>query len=161
MPDALRLLNNALLIGLGASLVVIAPELRARFAPHQPIVKKASSTPPLSKAPETPRFPELSLETPLHAGDSVAQVIMNNRGGLQSCYLRARLRGDSIDRGKVTIKVTIAFSGFVQHTKIDAPPGSRAIEPCFREVLSRWAFPAARKGYATEFTMLVPGPEDR
>jgi len=35
---ALRALNGALLIGLGASLAIVAPEMRGRQAPGQPTV---------------------------------------------------------------------------------------------------------------------------
>jgi len=153
---ALRALNAALLVGLGASLAVVAPEMRARLAPDQPTATSVATSPPPSAATDDPRRQEVSILPPLLGGDSVARVIANNRGMLQTCYERALSRDASIRRSKITIRVIVGISGRVRHVKTDAAPRFRAIEPCLRESLSRWVFPRKGEPYATEFALIVP-----
>jgi hypothetical protein len=155
---ALRALNAALLVGLGASLAVVAPRMRARFAPRQPpppAVTSVATSPPARAAIEPLRRHELSVQPPVRGGDSVTRVIANNKGILQNCYERALLRDDSIGRIKTTIRLTVGLSGRVLDVKIDAAPRLRTFEPCLRESLSRWVFPADRERYGVEFTFIA------
>jgi hypothetical protein len=152
---ALQVLNTALLVGLGASLAIVAPEIRARLVPRQPTVTGTTTAPPRPAPLETPRRRELSLERPLRGGDAVSRVITNNSGMLMGCYHRALLRDDSIGTGKVTIEMTVGFSGRVTHVGVDAAPRLRPMAPCLRESLSRWAFPYAPERHAVEFAFHV------
>jgi hypothetical protein len=155
---ALRALNAALLVGLGASLAVVAPRMRARFAPRQPTpptVVSVATSPPPSPTIEPLQRQEPSIPPPVRGGESVTRVIANNRGVLQYCYERALLRDDSIGRSKTTIRLTVAASGRVVDVKIDAAPHLRTFEPCLRQSLSRWAFPPDRERYGVEFTFIA------
>ena len=42
---------------------------------------------------------------------------------------------------------------------VDGPMQFRALEPCIREMLGRWAFPPASEEYGTEFSYLFQGNE--
>ena len=57
------------------------------------------------------------------------------------------------------MKVTIGISGRVKHTAIDGPLQFRALEPCIKEVVGRWAFPQASEEYGTEFVYVFQGNE--
>src|SRR5215831_14547772 len=118
---ALRALNAALLIGLGASLAIIAPEMLGRLAPGPPAVTSVTTSPPPSATTDAPRRQELSILPPLLGGDSVTRVIATNRGMLKSCYQRALLRDGTISRSKITVRVTVGISGRVVDLKIDGP----------------------------------------
>jgi hypothetical protein len=154
---ALRALNAALLVGLGASVAVVAPRMRARFAPSEPIpaVPSVATSPPPTVAIDVLRRHEVSIQPPVLGGDSVTRVIANNRGMLSSCYQRALLRDGSIGGGKITIRLTVGVSGRVVHVQIDAAPRLRLMEPCLRESLSRWAFPPDRERYGVELTFVA------
>jgi outer membrane biosynthesis protein TonB len=87
------------------------------------------------------------------------KVIANNRGGIKNCYQRALLRDNSLTHGKISVKVTIGLSGRVKHTAIDGPVQFRALEPCIKEIVGRWAFPPAGDEYGTEFVYVFQGNE--
>jgi predicted Zn finger-like uncharacterized protein len=89
----------------------------------------------------------------------ISRVINNNRGGIKNCYQRALLRDNSLTHGKITVKVSIGISGRVKHVAVDGPPQFRAIDPCIREVVGRWAFPQAGDEYGTEFVYVFQGNE--
>ena len=152
---AIRVLNTALLVGLGASLAVVAPQIRAWIAPGQATVASTTFRPPLPAPIEPPRIRRLSLDPPLAGQGPVSRVINDNWGGLDSCYRSALLHVARVGTGKVTIDATVAFSGRVVHVGMDAPSGLRMLEPCFRQVLSRWAFPPAAKGYEIQIWLLA------
>ncbi len=148
---ALRGLNVVLLVGLGASLAVVAPEIRARLAPT---TAKATST-PLPGPLVVPIGRELAIDPPRFGGNPVWQVIENGRAALNSCYRRVLWLDNRLGTGKVTVDVSAAISGRVVAVSFDAPPTLQRIEPCVREVMSRWAFPPAPKPYAFEFGLLL------
>ena len=105
----------------------------------------------ITAGPSTPRPPPSQGE--------ISRVINNNRGGIKNCYQRALLRDNSLTHGKITVKVSIGISGRVKHTAVDGPPQFRAIDPCIREVVGRWAFPPAGEEYGTEFVYVFQGNE--
>jgi hypothetical protein len=76
-PSGAQALNAALLVGLGASLAVVAPRMWAHLAPQQPTATSVTTSPPPAAAIEAPRYKELSILPPLLGGDSVARVIAN------------------------------------------------------------------------------------
>ena len=79
--------------------------------------------------------------------------------GIKNCYQRALLRDSSLTHGKISVKVNIGISGRVKHTAIDGPPQFRALEPCIKEIVGRWAFPPAGDEYGTEFVYVFQGNE--
>jgi predicted Zn finger-like uncharacterized protein len=99
------------------------------------------------------------VSRPAPSQGDITRVINNNRGGIKNCYQRALLRDNSLTHGKIDVKVTIGISGRVKHTAIDGPPQFRALEPCIKEVVGRWAFPPAGDEYGTEFVYVFQGNE--
>jgi predicted Zn finger-like uncharacterized protein len=93
--------------------------------------------------------------TPVQA--DISRVINNNRQGIQTCYQRALLRDNSLTNGKITVRVTVGLSGRVKGVNLDATPPFRALEPCIRDVMSRWAFPPSSEEYQTEFPVVLAG----
>ncbi|MFL5303931.1 MAG: AgmX/PglI C-terminal domain-containing protein [Polyangia bacterium] len=100
-----------------------------------------------------------STSRPPPSQGEISRVINNNRGGIKNCYQRALLRDNSLTHGKITVKVSIGISGRVKHTAVEGPPQFRAIDPCIREVVGRWAFPPAGEEYGTEFVYVFQGNE--
>jgi len=99
------------------------------------------------------------IQRPAPSQADISRVINNNRGGIKNCYQRALLRDNSLTHGKISVKVTIGISGRVKHTAIDGPPQFRALDPCIKEVVGRWAFPQAGDEYGTEFVYVFQGNE--
>ncbi len=142
----------------------------------QPRRKNQTSPPPLSATGLTAeqrdaanRFGESTgrdVRVPIAAGASakstpaqadISRVINNNRQGIQTCYQRALLRDNTLTHGKVTVRVSIGLSGKVKSVNLDAPVQFRALEPCIRDVMSRWAFPPSSEEYGTEFPVVLQG----
>jgi TonB family protein len=67
------------------------------------------------------------------------------------------LRDNTLTHGKVTVRVSIGLSGRVKSVSLDAPAQFRALEPCIRDVMSRWAFPPSSEEYGTEFPVVLQG----
>jgi hypothetical protein len=42
---------------------------------------------------------------------------------------------------------------------VDGPAPFRALEPCIKDVLSRWVFPASSEEYGTAFSYVFQGAE--
>jgi predicted Zn finger-like uncharacterized protein len=99
------------------------------------------------------------ISRPAPSQADITRVVNNNRGGIKNCYQRALLRDNSLTHGKISVKVTIGISGRVKHTAIDGPPQFRALDPCIKEVVGRWAFPQAGDEYGTEFVYVFQGNE--
>ena len=91
--------------------------------------------------------------------EEISRVINNNKAGIKTCYQRALLRDNTLTHGKITVKVSIGLSGRVKSVGVDGPMQFRALEPCIREMLGRWAFPPASEEYGTEFSYLFQGNE--
>jgi hypothetical protein len=89
----------------------------------------------------------------------ITRVINNNRSGIKNCYQRALLRDSSLTHGKITVQLSIGISGRVKHVGVNGPAQFRALEPCIKEVTSRWAFPQASEEYGTEFAYVFQGNE--
>jgi hypothetical protein len=89
----------------------------------------------------------------------ISSVINNNRGGIKNCYQRALLRDSSLTHGKITVKLTLGISGRVKQVGIDGPQQFKALDPCIKELVSRWVFPQASEEYGTEFVYVFQGNE--
>lgn len=135
----------------------------------------ATSTAPTAFTPEqrgdASRFVDssgraLQIRNPLaptakvapNQGD-ITRVVNNNKGGIKICYQRALLRDTSLTHGKIDVNVTIGISGRVKSTSVDGPAPFRALEPCIKDVLSRWVFPASSEQYETAFSYVFQGAE--
>ena len=89
----------------------------------------------------------------------ISSVINNNRGGIKNCYQRALLRDSSLTHGKITVKLTLGISGRVKQVAIDGPQQFKTLDPCIKELVSRWVFPQASEEYGTEFVYVFQGNE--
>jgi predicted Zn finger-like uncharacterized protein len=89
----------------------------------------------------------------------ITRVVNNNKGGIKVCYQRALLRDTSLTHGKIDVNVTIGISGRVKSVSVDGPAPFRALEPCIKDVLSRWVFPASSEEYGTAFSYVFQGAE--
>jgi predicted Zn finger-like uncharacterized protein len=89
----------------------------------------------------------------------ITRVVNNNKGGIKVCYQRALLRDTSLTHGKIDVNVTIGISGRVKSVGVDGPAPFRALEPCIKDVLSRWVFPASSEEYGTAFSYVFQGAE--
>jgi predicted Zn finger-like uncharacterized protein len=89
----------------------------------------------------------------------ITRVVNNNKGGIKICYQRALLRDTSLTHGKIDVNVTIGISGRVKSVGVDGPAPFRALEPCIKDVLSRWVFPASSEEYGTAFSYVFQGAE--
>jgi predicted Zn finger-like uncharacterized protein len=104
-------------------------------------------------------LPGVSAPRPPPSQAEISRVINSNRNGIKNCYQRALLRDSSLTHGKITVTVNIGISGRVKHTGIDGPTQFRALEPCIKEVVGRWAFPPAGEEYGTQFVYVFQGNE--
>jgi len=110
-----------------------------------------------SRAMEVPKPTGIERRPP--SQEEISRVINNNKAGIKTCYQRALLRDSTLTHGKITVKVSIGLSGRVKSVGVDGPMQFRALEPCIREMLGRWAFPPASEEYGTEFSYLFQGNE--
>jgi predicted Zn finger-like uncharacterized protein len=95
---------------------------------------------------------------PPSQGD-ITRVISNNKVGIKTCYQRALLRDSSLTHGKIVVGVNIGLSGRVKGVRVDGPSSFRSLEPCIKEMVYRWAFPASSEEYGTEFSYVFQGNE--
>jgi predicted Zn finger-like uncharacterized protein len=86
-------------------------------------------------------------------------VVNNNRGAIKTCYQRALARDNSLTHGKIIVKLTLGISGRVKSSRVDGSSQFRSIEPCIKEVVSRWVFPQASDEYDFEFPLVFQGNE--
>jgi hypothetical protein len=160
-----------------ATTVVVKPTKPGRRPPRGPRVNQrrgggpaapqapgAEGDPSLSRFSDTSGRP-LNLQPGVGGGRGtpaqadITRVISNNKAGIKICYQRALLRDSSLTHGKINVRVSIGLSGRAKSVNVDGPPAFRALEPCIREVLSRWAFPPSSEEYGTEFSYLFQGNE--
>jgi hypothetical protein len=102
--------------------------------------------------------PVVQRRPPPGQGD-ISRVINNNKIGIKTCYQRALVRDSSLARGKIVVGLTIGISGRVKRTRVDGPIAFRALEPCIKEMVARWAFPQSDEEYETEFAYVFQGSE--
>ena len=93
------------------------------------------------------------------AQGDITRVVNNNKGGIKVCYQRALLRDNSLTHGKIDVTVTIGISGRVKNVSIEGPATFRTLDPCIKDVLSRWVFPASSEEYGTAFSYVFQGAE--
>jgi hypothetical protein len=89
----------------------------------------------------------------------IARVINNNKAGIKLCYQRALLRDSSLTHGKIVVKLTLGLSGRVKSVAIDGPQPFLALQPCIKEMVSRWGFPPSSEEYGSEFAYVFQGNE--
>jgi protein TonB len=100
-----------------------------------------------------------SASRPPPSQPDIMRVVSNNKTAIQACYQRALLRDSSLTRGKINVHLTIGISGRVKQVQLETQGNFRTVEPCIREVVGRWVFPAASDSYETEFPFVFQGRE--
>jgi hypothetical protein len=104
-----------------------------------------------------PLAPTVAKVTPNQS--DIARVVNANKGGIKICYQRALLRDNTLTHGKIDVEVSIGISGRVKNVSIQGPATFRALDPCIKDVLSRWVFPASSEEYGTGFSYVFQGNE--
>jgi hypothetical protein len=90
------------------------------------------------------------------ADADAARVFSSNERMLQVCFDRALLRGMLFADGRFGVRLTLGKSGRVVRVGLAGSPRERhAIEPCAREVVSRWVFPQRRQPYSAALELDV------
>jgi hypothetical protein len=84
----------------------------------------------------------------------ITRAINANRGEIKKCYQDALRQDHSLTHGKVTVQITIDTSGQVKKIAIQGPPEFQSLEPCLKDRIELWTFPAASDDYGTEFVYL-------
>jgi hypothetical protein len=151
----IRGLEFLLTLGLGASLAIVAP--RFWTPTRAPVIEPPAR--PLSQ-PVIEPIPALIEDAvvvtrPISPSDSVTHVILANRGGINTCVQRWLLRGHSAAALTLDIKLAIGISGRVKLVQQVSDPRLRALDPCIREVISRWAFPRNDDEYGVDFALTM------
>lgn len=100
-----------------------------------------------------PRLADLVPRTRVPPTEAeIQRVITNNKGALTNCYERGRSQDDTVVGGTIAVTLSIGQSGRVRTINlVTTTPSLRALEPCFREAIARWAFPESPRTYQTQF----------
>ena len=96
---------------------------------------------------------------PALSPEAIMKVVKNNRAGITTCYQRALLRDSSLTHGKLTVHLTIGISGRVMNVAVNGPPQFHVLDPCIKDVVGRWVFPASSESSEFEFPFLFQGNE--
>jgi predicted Zn finger-like uncharacterized protein len=80
-----------------------------------------------------------------------------NQMAIKTCYERALKRDDRIRSGRIEATVGIGMSGIVKSVALAAPAEFSNVEPCIKQAVRRWAFPANSEEYSTQFTLIMQG----
>lgn len=151
-----RIAELVLTLGLGASLVIVAPRLWTTPAPARVIQPTA---PPVSKPviEPVPRVIEdaVVITRPASPSDPLRHVIIANRDGIKNCVQRWLLADHSAAALTVDLKLNIGISGRVKTVQSISDPRLRALDPCVRLVVSRWAFPPSHEAYGVDFALTM------
>jgi hypothetical protein len=145
--------------------------LRGATAPTSPPPLSASTPPAASSEapPAAPTYWGSERQVQLHGGGGgarttpqqgdISRVINNNKNGIKICYQRALLKDSSLTHGKINVHVTLGLSGRVKNVGIEGPPAFLSLQPCIKEMVSRWAFPPSSEQYDADFAYVFQGNE--
>ncbi len=89
----------------------------------------------------------------------IAPVIHKGAPEIQTCYQRVLRQIPALTHGKITVSVNVGVSGFATSVDLRTPAAFRVLDPCLREVVSRWEFPASPTSYRAEFPIVLQGTE--
>jgi hypothetical protein len=143
--SAVRVLNVALLLGLGASIAVAVERLGPHSAPEKaPEIVAPEPVPP----PQPPPPP----------GNGGWQPGAPRGPSVLACYAHVRRKQPYYDGDAVPVRLSIGISGRVKHIALTAPdPKSLAFLACIREDVGRWTFPPNEGGeYAVDIELSLP-----
>jgi outer membrane biosynthesis protein TonB len=133
-----------------------APDLPAVAAPPPALAEERPALPVRAVAPQADAARTAAAPKPAE----IAPVIERGRADIHSCYQRALRQDPSLAaHGKITISISVGSSGLVKNVALDSPNRLRALEPCIKGVVSRWAFPPSPAEYGTELPIVLQGKE--
>jgi hypothetical protein len=92
--------------------------------------------------------------------DGMIHAVVNKRENqltIKTCYERALKRDDKIRSGRIETTVEIGRSGIVRSVALNAPGEFANVEPCIKQAVRRWMFPANTEEYTTQFTLIMQG----
>jgi hypothetical protein len=89
----------------------------------------------------------------------IKRVVEDGRPGLKTCYERALVRDQTLVRGNLRVRVSVAASGHPRGVSISGPAAFRGMKPCLEAAVSNWHFPAASAAYETQFPLALRGAE--
>ncbi|HET6146475.1 MAG TPA: AgmX/PglI C-terminal domain-containing protein [Polyangia bacterium] len=136
----------------GAGALVTAP---GSFSPEQRLEASRFADNSRSPLQVRPVAPTAAKVTPNNS--DILRVVNANKAGIKICYQRALLRDSTLTSGKIEVEVSIGISGRVKNVTIQGPATFRALDPCIKDLLSRWVFPASSDEYGTSFSYLFQG----
>ncbi len=138
--------------------------------PHHPAVKvravgPAVERPVAPKQPSKPARDDSARPNPFAEGvktvsqSQISGVVRNpdNQSALRSCYERALKMDTHLTSGRMDVTVSIAASGVVQRVVVNAPASFILVEPCIKNAVKRWKFPASSEEYGTNFPLILQG----
>lgn len=147
--------------------VVLGRAPRTTAGPASPrVVASVAAAPKLIAAPAQRPSYELHVLAPTadavgaNVFSEVAHVVFQNERAIAFCFDRAGLRGVPLVAGRFVARLDVGFSGRVRRTDLSGSPAPlrQAIEPCVREVISRWAFPSRHDRYPAALEIIVHAP---
>jgi hypothetical protein len=99
------------------------------------------------------------LPSTVPSSKEIERVISSHKGDIKLCYERALAHDTSLVKGRMSARLSIAPSGQVEKVALTGTPAFRALEPCAKQAILRWAFPPASDPYGTEFPLIFQGNE--
>jgi predicted Zn finger-like uncharacterized protein len=134
----------------------VKTHLQVEKPPAPEPVSKPSSRPGHGDAPRPNPFAEGSRAV---SQDQISAVVRNpaNQAGLRSCYERALKMDNHLTSGRLDITVSVSASGAVDRVIVNAPANFILVEPCIKNAVRRWRFPAGAEDYGTSFPLILQG----
>lgn len=121
-----------------------------------PASERASLTVPvLPVAADSGRRPQPIAESPHNIGT----VVDRGKADVQACYQRALRRGPVPTDARVTLSIGVNTSGLVKSVVLTSPATLKSLEPCVKEAVSRWLFPASPHEYGAEIPIVLEGKD--
>jgi predicted Zn finger-like uncharacterized protein len=109
------------------------------------------------------RSAEASTSSTSRGAPSDAQIhaVVNkreNKMAITACYERALKRDEKLKSGgKIMVTATVGISGMVKSVALSAPPDLAPLEPCIKQAVRRFSFPASNEEFSIEFPLIMAG----
>jgi hypothetical protein len=119
----------------------------------------SATAPTLAERPVAVHAPSRPAPTSTPPPSEIAPIIERGKADIQRCYQRALRQNPDLKSGKLVISITVGVSGSVRDVAMDGPERFGPIQPCIKQVVSRWAFPASSAEYGAELPIVLQGNE--
>jgi hypothetical protein len=95
-----------------------------------------------------------------HGGATdVQEVFKQHAGGVKLCYERALKQDETLARGRIMVRVSVADDGSVRRVELPSPHDQSKFGLCLTGQMRRWEFPASGKPYVAEMPLLLSGSD--